>query len=137
VRLTSKVANTRGWETNVGILYHTSLVDFLLVTVFLGGGAAYLTGRAVALTWRPLRVLFVYTLLLTAAVRFIHFSLFDGTLLTLHYYLVDLVVLLILAGLGFRITRASQMAGQYRWLYKRSGPLFWQTRAGDGAPGGV
>lgn len=113
----------------MGILYHTTLVDFLLVTVFLGGGAAYLTGRAVALTWRTLPVLLVYIILLAAAVRFIHFSLFSGRLLSLHYYLVDFVVLLILAGLGFRITRASQMAGQYRWLYERSGPLFWRTRS--------
>lgn len=121
----------------MGILYHTTLADFLLVTVFLGGGAAYLTGRAVALTWRTLPVLFIYIVLLAAAVRFIHFSLFSGQLLSLHYYLVDFVVLLILAGLGFRITRVSQMAGQYRWLYQSSGPLFWRPRsaAPDAADG--
>ena len=115
----------------MGILYHTTLVDFLLVTVFLGGGAAYLTGRAVALTWRTLPVLLLYILLLTAAVRFIHFSLFSGQLISLHYYLVDFVVLLILASLGYRITRVSQMAGQYRWLYRRSGPLAWRSRPAD------
>ena len=34
----------------MGIIWEVSLGDFLLVTVFLGGGAAFLTGRAVALT---------------------------------------------------------------------------------------
>ena len=31
-------------------------------------------------------------LILGVAVRFIHFALFDGTLLSLHYYVVDTVV---------------------------------------------
>ena len=30
-----------------------SLGIFLLVSVFLGGGGAYLSGRAIAATWRP------------------------------------------------------------------------------------
>ena len=28
-------------------------ISFLLITVFLGGGAAWLSGRAIAQTWRP------------------------------------------------------------------------------------
>ena len=105
-----------------------SLGAFLLVTVFLGGGAAYMTGRAVALTWRSLPLLLVYVLALTCAVRFIHFALFGGTLITLQYYLVDLVVLLAIASLGFRITKAGQMAGQYSWLFQRTSPLTWSGR---------
>ncbi len=112
----------------MGVIWETSIVDFLLVTVFLGGGAAYLTGRAVALIWRSLPYLFIYVLLLTAAVRFIHFALFHGTLLTWHYYVVDLIILLILAWTGFRLTRAGQMVGQYGWLYQRVGPLWWRRR---------
>ena len=38
--------------------------------------------------------------------RFIHFALFDGTLLSLHYYVVDTIVLLIIGALGFRYHRA-------------------------------
>src|SRR5262249_6275964 len=113
----------------MGIIYETSLGVFLLVTVFLGGGAAYMAGRAVALTWRPLTQLIAYSVLLAAAARFIHYSLFGGTLLSPHYFLVDLVVLLVLAGLGFRLTRAGQMTGQYAWLYERTGPLSWRPRA--------
>ena len=38
--------------------------------------------------------------------RFIHFALFDGTLLSLHYYAVDTIVLLIIGALGFQYRRA-------------------------------
>ena len=106
----------------MGIIFETNLWVFLLVTVVLGGGAAYLTGSAVAVTWRPLFKLVVYIVLLAAAVRFIHYALFDGTLLSLHYYLVDLIVLLAIAGLGFRLTRTNQMTGQYSWLYEQGRP---------------
>ena len=54
---------------------------FLLVTIILGGGAAVLAGRAIALTWRPWWQIVAYMLILGAAVRFIHFALFGGTLL--------------------------------------------------------
>jgi hypothetical protein len=111
-----------------GILWEGGPVDFIVVTAFLGGGAAYLTGRAVALTWRPVGYLLTYLFLLSAAVRFIHFALFEGTLLSLQFYLVDVVVLLCFGGLGYQLTRARQMAGQYAWLYERSGPLSWRPR---------
>ena len=116
-------------------IWEVSLGDFLLVTVFLGGGAAYLTGRAVAVTWQRIPVLIIYLAMLGAAVRFIHYALFNGTLLELHYYIVDLIVLLLLGGLGYRITRAAQMSGQYPWLYQRSGPLWWRPLAGSGEAG--
>ncbi len=123
----------------MGIIYQTNIIDFLLVTVFLGGGAAYLVGRAIASTWAPLRMLVVYAALLTGAVRFIHYALFHGTLLSPQYFVVDLVVLGVLAALGYRITRAGQMASQYSWLYQRAGPLAWRRRASttDGAPEGA
>ncbi|SDB45068.1 DUF6867 family protein [Bauldia litoralis] len=112
----------------MGGIWEVSLGDFLLVTLFLGGGAAYLTGRAVASTWRPYRSLVIYIVLLTAAVRFIHYALFGGTLISLQFYAVDLVILLVLGSLGFRITRAGQMTTQYGWLFQRSGPFSWRSR---------
>lgn len=112
----------------MGVIWEKSLADFIIVTLVLGGGAAYLTGRAMAMTWRSMVVLIVYLALLTAAVRFIHFALFEGTLLSLHYYVVDLVILLFFGGLGFRVARTAQMTHQYRWLYQRSGPVFWHPR---------
>ena len=111
-----------------GLIFERGTIDFLLVTCFLGGGAAYLTGRAVAITWRPLVNLGIYLFLLACAVRFVHYALFEGTLLSLHYFLVDAVVLVVLGAIGFRITRAHQMTGQYSWLYQRSGPMSWRVR---------
>jgi hypothetical protein len=115
-----------------GFIFERGIVDFLLVTCFLGGGAAYLTGRAVAVTWRPIVYLVLYLFLLACAVRFIHYALFEGTLLSLQYFLVDAVILLALGGLGFQVTRARQMAGQYSWIYQRSGPMSWRLRRDSG-----
>jgi hypothetical protein len=117
----------------MSILWEVGLSDFLLVTIFLGGGAAFLTGRAVALTWRPLPHLFLFVLLLACAVRFIHFALFHGTLLSLQFYLVDLVFLIALASLGYRLTRTTQMVDSYSWLYERTSRLSWRARRAQAA----
>jgi hypothetical protein len=113
---------------------------FLLVSVILGGGAAWLAGRAIAATWRPWWHIVVYMLILGVAVRFIHQALFGGTLLSLHYYLVDTAICLGFGFLGFRVTRAAQMATQYGFLNVRTGPVSWARRraatGGDGTKSG-
>ena len=101
---------------------------FVLVTVILGGGAAALSGRAIAATWRPWGQIVAYSLILGAVVRFFHFALFGGTLLSAHYYLVDSAVCLAFGLLGFRATRAGQMVTQYRWLNVADGPLRWRRK---------
>jgi hypothetical protein len=68
-------------------------------------------------------------LVLGAAVRFFHFALFGGTLLSAHYYAVDSAVCLILGFVGFRATRASQMVRQYRWLNAPAGLMRWRKTA--------
>ncbi len=93
---------------------------FLLVTVILGGGAAFIAGRAVAQTWRPWRQGVLYMLILGAAVRFIHFALFDGALTSLPGYLLDTAVVTAFFAAGFRTMRAGQMARQYGFL-RRTG----------------
>ncbi|WP_274423287.1 DUF6867 family protein [Chelativorans sp. YIM 93263] len=108
-------------------LWEVTFWEFFFVTILLAGGAAYLTGRAIARAWQPDLQLAVYIVLLAAATRFIHFSLFQGTLLSLHYYLVDLLMLMMIAFLGKRITRAGQMARQYSFQYERTGPLGWKA----------
>jgi hypothetical protein len=65
-------------------------------------------------------------LILGAAVRFIHFALFEGTLLSLQFYTVDTVVCLIFGFLGYRATRAGQMTTQYSWINTPAGFLRWQ-----------
>ena len=60
-----------------GIIYEEDYIGlFLLVSVFMGGGAAWLAGRAIASTWRPWWHVAGYILILGLAVRFIHFALF-------------------------------------------------------------
>ena len=102
---------------------------FVLVTIILGGGASALAGRAIALTWRPWLQVVVYSLILGAAVRFIHYALFGGTLLSAHYYLVDTLVCLAFGLLGFRAARAAQMVRQYRWINEPAGPLRWRRKS--------
>ena len=66
----------------------------------------------------------LYLLLLTVAVRFIHFSLFGGsfflpfsTLGTASYYaLIDYIVLFAFAATGRGVMRNRQMARQYGFL---------------------
>jgi hypothetical protein len=101
---------------------------FVLLTVVLGGGAAFLAGRGLARGWKPFWRLFFYMALLAAAVRFFHYALFDGDLLSLYYYLVTYAVLVGAACLGFRAMRTTQMVTQYRWLYERTGLLTWRAR---------
>ena len=102
---------------------------FVLVTVIMGGGAAWLAGRAIASTWRPWWHVAFYMLILGLAVRFIHFALFEGTLLSPQFYAVDTAVCLIFGFLGYRATRVAQMTTQYGWINERAGFLRWARRA--------
>ena len=111
-----------------GLLWEVSFWEFFFVTVVLAGGAAYLTGRAVARSWNSGAQLAIYMVLLTTACRFIHYALFNGTLLSLHYYVVDLIILLIIAFIGRQATRARQMTTQYSFEYERSGPVGWTRK---------
>jgi len=113
------------------LIWEVSLWEFLFVTVALAGGAAYLTGRAVARSWQGDLILIGYMILLAAATRFIHFALFEGTLLSLWYYGVDLIVLTVIALVGKRVTRSRQMARQYSFEYERKGSLSWARKTGD------
>jgi len=104
--------------------------EFVFVTLILGGLAARSTGSANATTWRPYTLTFVYVLLLGLAVRFLHYALFKRTLLSLDFYLVDEVVLQLIALWSYRAKRAGQMTRQYRWMFERSGSTGWTRRAG-------
>ena len=102
---------------------------FLLVTVVMGGLAAYLSGKAMAHTWRPYWQVPIYMLALAGVVRFWHFALFDEPFISLKSYVVDFVVTIAFASLGYRLVRARQMTRQYGWLFRRSGPLSWRPQA--------
>ena len=105
-----------------------SLGVFFMVSVVMGGGAAWLAGRAIAATWRPAWHVALYMVILSFAVRFIHFALFESKLLSLHYYLVDLAVCLAFGYLGFRLMRMTRMVTRYGWIIERSGLFGWRRR---------
>ena len=111
-----------------------SLGVFLLVSVCMGGGAAWLAGRAIAATWRPWWHIALYMLLLSLAVRFLHYALFDSRFLSLHYYVVDYAVCLASGLLGFRLMRVTQMVTRYKWINQRTGMLRWRRRDQMPAP---
>jgi hypothetical protein len=112
-----------------GVIYEErSVLVFLLVTIFLGGGAAWISGRSTAQMWRPWIILFFSTLGLGVGVRFIHFALFGGTFFTPHYYIVDTIILMAIGSTAYRFTLARQMVAQYGWLYEKTGPFSWRTR---------
>lgn len=113
-----------------GILYEEASVwQFLFVSCLLGGWAAWMTGRACAQTWRTYGKLVLYILGLGVGIRFIHHALFDGTMFTLHFYIVDTIVLLVFATLGYKYTRTNQMVNQYHWLYEKASPLSWRPKS--------
>jgi hypothetical protein len=106
-----------------------SIWIFLLVSVVMGGAAAWTSGKSLAQTWRPAWQIVPAMLVLGLGIRFIHFALFEGTLLSLHYYVIDVVILLVAAALGYRHKRTLQMTTQYRWLYEKTGPFSWKEKA--------
>jgi hypothetical protein len=114
------------------LLGESGLSVFFFMTVVLGGGAAFLAGRSLAHKWRPLWQPVAYMLLLGLALRFFHYALFEATLLSVYYYLVDTLVLVAAAWLGYRIRRTEQMTTQYSWIYERTGPLSWREKNTNG-----
>ena len=112
-----------------GILWadtDNGLFVFVLLTI-LGAAAAMATGRALAKGWSPVLLILPAMMVLSAAVRFLHFALFQEELGSLHYYLVTLVVLLVVAWVSYKSMRARQMATQYSWAYEKAG-LNWRPR---------
>ena len=106
----------------------TTLPVFFGITVVLVGFAAFMTGQALASTWRPLRQVFLYSLLLGFADRFFTWALFQGELLLLSGYLIDTATIFTIALLAFRLTLARRVTAQYPWLYERAGIFSWRER---------
>ena len=112
--------------------------SFVLVTVILGGAAAFASGRALAQTWRPLWQAFAYAAALAGAAGFLHYVLFQesaipgarivsllaalpsdpaGSLVglgaALRHYAVIFVTLSLFAAAGYLLTRSRAMRRQY------------------------
>jgi len=108
---------------------------FIGITVVIAGGASFLMGQALAANWRPVWQAFLYGALLGGADRFLIFALFDGKLLSLPGYILDTAVLIGIALIAYRSTKAWKMVRQYPWLYERAGLFSWREKAeaGEGA----
>ncbi|RFC63359.1 hypothetical protein DYI37_09940 [Fulvimarina endophytica] len=114
-------------QPEMALLWEVSVWEFIVVTVVLGGGGAYAIGRSTALSWNGWGLMAFYVFLLTIAVRFIHFSLFDGTFFlpleefgtAFYYAFIDYVVLFAIAAIGRSFVRNRQMARQYGFLGTR------------------
>jgi len=109
----------------------TSFTVFIGLTVCIAGFCAYMTGNALASTWRPMWNLFPYMIFLGFADRFLSFALFEGHLLSVQAYILDTVVITIIAFLSFMATRASKMVAQYPWQYERTGLFGWKEIKGS------
>lgn len=119
-----------------GFYTDETLLQIVLVTGVIGGGAAVLSGRAIASTWRPCGHVVGYMMILGAAVRFVHFSLFEGTLLSFPSYAADTLYLLLVGCVAWQITKTNQMVRQYDWLYERAALLTWRDRPPKAADAG-
>lgn len=140
----------------MNVLYESGaygVLTFLFLTVLLGGAAAMATGRALALTWRPLSHSVIYAIPMAFTIAFLHYALFEESVIPLEQIgwgleeaqgagqvlaliawhlrgcFVQFVLLTLFALAGYRLTRVRQMASQYRFAYRRAGPLAW-TRIG-------
>ena len=101
---------------------------FFGMTVMVMGFTAFMTGQALAGTWKPMWQAAFYCLLLGFADRFLIFSLFDGELLSLSGYLIDSAVLIAISLFAYRLTQARRMITQYPWVYEREGLLGWREK---------
>jgi hypothetical protein len=115
-------------------LFGGSIGDFIGVTLVLFGGAAFMTGQALAGTWRPLWQIFPYGLLLAAADRFFSWGLFGGELLSVSGFIVDALIIIAVGAAAYRLTQTHKMTTQYPWIYERAGLFAWRVRDGGNPP---
>jgi hypothetical protein len=118
----------------MSLLIEHSVWLFLILVVVMGGGAAFLAGRALASGWKPVAQLLAYMIPFTAGIRFLQYALFNdeklGTpnLTSGQYFITDFIILFLIAWAGYQSTRANQMVRQYPWLYEKTGPFGWRAK---------
>lgn len=113
-----------GWES----LFGTTPSVTVGITLIFMGGCAFMTGQAVAATWRPLWQAVPYALLLGIGDRFVTYALFQGDLFLIAGYILDTLWLFVVLSFSYRVTRARQMTSQYPWLYERAGLMGWRSK---------
>jgi hypothetical protein len=112
-------------------LLGTSFGVFIGLTVIIIGGAAVMTGRALADGWRsPLQVVFA-CFGLALADRFLIYALFGGELLHLSGFLIDFAVITAMAMVAHRLTVVHKMVAQYPWRYERASLWTYREKSGQ------
>jgi hypothetical protein len=109
-------------------LLGSSIPVFIGMTVVLFGGAAWMTGRALAVSWKPLWMALPYGALLGLGARFLTFALFEGEFLSLSGYLSSTAVLVLVTLLAYRLYHVRQMVQQYPWMYERRWLVAWREK---------
>jgi hypothetical protein len=107
-------------------LLGTSIGVFIGLTVIITGGAAIMTGRALADGWKPVWQVVLAAFGLALGDRFLVYALFEGQLLNLSGFLIHFVVIVLMALIAHRITHVRKMVMQYPWRYERESP--WSYR---------
>ena len=110
-------------------LVGTSLGVFIGLTVILIGGAAIMTGRALADGWKPAWQVVAACFGLALADRFLVYALFGGELLSLSGFIVDFALLTTLGLIAHRLTMVHKMIAQYPWRYERASLWSYRERS--------
>ena len=102
--------------------------SFLTMTLVLFGGAAFLTGQALAQSWRPAWQIPLAAALLAAGDRFLLHALFGAELAGFVGFSIAAAILAAIAAIAYYFIRARRMVQQYPWLYERRGPFGWHQK---------
>jgi len=111
-------------------LLGTSLGVFIGLTVIITGGAAIMTGRALADGWKSPWQVVAACFGLALADRFLVYALFGGELLHLSGFVIHFLVITLLALMAHRITAVRKMVNQYPWRYERTSLFAYREKAG-------
>ena len=109
-------------------LLGSSLGVFVGLNVILFGIASWMTGRALAETWKSLWPALPYSLLLGFGSRFLTYALFEGRFLSVRGYVVSTAVLWLIMFVAYRLNRARLMIRQYPWMYERRWLFAWRAK---------
>jgi hypothetical protein len=112
-------------------LLGTSFGVFVGLTVIIMGGAAIMTGRALADGWKPPWQVVFACFGVTLADRFLVYALFGGELLSLSGFVIDFIVITLMALVAHRLTVVHKMVAQYPWRYQRESLWTYREKPGQ------
>lgn len=104
---------------------------FFWMTVVMFGFAAWMSGRAVAQTWRPGWQVVPYAFLLACADRFLAWALFGAPLLAPVGFAIGWALLAAIALVAWRLASVRLQLRQYPWLFERSGVFSLRRRPAE------